>query len=488
MSQFQKFARNVGLMGITQIILGLQAFLLLPILTKFLGATDFGIWSQIKITVTLLGGLAVLGLDTAIIRFISGQHDKEKVSKEMISVLSISAFSAIIFGVIVYLFSNKIGFLLTHIISSNIYFKFIILILLVEVIYNIFLNFIRAKENVKLFFIIEVSKAIFELLLIYIFLSKDRGLFGIITVIVLVKTILIIIGMLNIKKEIKITKPSFESIKPYLSFSLPLIMVPLLTWIIQLGDQYIIGFYLGAKAVGIYGLAYSLCFIIRSLIDPIYMILGPALSKAWNQDDKNAVRLYFKYSYKYVFMLAIPAMFGLNMLAKPIIRIISTNEFVEGSILIPFISAGFILYCFWQLGGHFLHLKKETKKFTKVILLLVLVNIILNILLIPWIGYLGAAISTLITFGIAAGFGIKLIRSMGFSLMGNFLFKCTFSSCLMSVTILIIRNMLMVNEIVKLIIIIFVSVIVYFSTLFLLKGISKDELKFLKKIILSIKE
>ena len=58
MNPYKKFAKDVGLMSITQIILGLQAFLLLPILTKFLGATNFGIWSQIKITVSLLSGFS----------------------------------------------------------------------------------------------------------------------------------------------------------------------------------------------------------------------------------------------------------------------------------------------------------------------------------------------------------------------------------------------------------------------------------------------
>ena len=145
MNSSGKFAKDVGLMGITQAILGLQAFLLLPILTKFLGATDFGIWSQIRITVSLLSGFAMLGLGSAVVRFMSGQENKEKVSKEFISVLFISIVTAIVFGLLVFIFSDKLGLLLTHITYSGFFFKFVILMLVLSVFHGLFATFFRAK-------------------------------------------------------------------------------------------------------------------------------------------------------------------------------------------------------------------------------------------------------------------------------------------------------------------------------------------------------
>ncbi len=481
----RKFAKDAGLMSITQAILGLQAFLLLPILTKFLGATNFGIWSQISITVSLLGGFAMLGLGQAVLRFISGQENKEKVSKEFISVIFISIVTAIVFGILIFIFSDKLGLLLTHVTGSGFFFKFVILLLSLSVIHRLFANFFMAKENVKLYSSIEIARAALELGLIYIFLSKGYGLLGLIGTFILVKLTIIFLGLLNGRKYLKLARPSLKVIKPYLSFSLPLTILPILTWTIQSGDQYIIGFYFGAKAVGIYGLAYSLCFMIRTLLNPITLILTPALSRAWNKGNWKEVRTYFKYSYKYLFMIAIPAAFGLSMLSEPIIKLISTTEFIGGSILIPFISAGFVLYPFWTLGARFLFLKKETKKFTKVMLFLVIINILLNILLVPFLGPLGAAISTLITFGISAAIGIRLLKDMGFGLMGKFLFKCVFSSVLMSVAILILRNILVMNEIIKLGIIVVISVAVYFLILFYLKGISKSELRFFRTLVFS---
>lgn len=487
MDHFKKFAKDVILIGVAEVIVGLQAFLLLPILTKFLGATDFGIWSQIKITVSLVGGFALLGLDAAIVRFMSGQEDKKKVSKEFISILSISLVATFIFGLIIFIFSDKIALWLTHIPKASFFFKFIILMLLLDVVYTQFITFFRVKGNIKLFSIIEIIRVILEIGLVYIFLAKEFGLLGVILAFILVKAITILLGLINIKKNINFLKPSFEAIKPYLIFSLPLAITPLLWWIVQLGDQYIIGYFIGAKAVGIYALAYSLCYIIRFLCEPFFLILLPSLSRVWDQSDKEAAKVYFKYSYKYIFMLVIPAAVGLSLLAEPILKIISTEEFLEGRILIPIIAAGFALYIFFQLTIILLMLNKETKKITKILTALAIVNIFLNILLVPVFGALGAAITTLITFGIAAVVGAVIIKSQKFELMGKFLLTCLFSSGLMGVIILVLRNMLFINVILKMIIIISASVTIYFLVLYLMKCFSKEELIFFKKLILDIR-
>lgn len=483
MSQFQKFARNVGLMGITHFILGLQAFLLLPILTKFLGATDFGIWSQIKITVTLLGGLAALGLDTTIIIFLSGEKNKKKISEEFILFLMIALGAATFLGGMVFIFSKKIGLTLTHLNSAGFFFKFILVMLLLWVTHFLLITFFRAKENIKFYSLIEIIRVTVEIGLVYFLLIKGYGLIGVILSFILVESMLILVSLINIKKYILLVKPSFKTIKPYLSFSLPLIIMPVLSFLLQTGDQYIVGYYNGAKAVGVYALAYSLCVIIKILVDPIYLILQPVMSKYWNLGDQEKVRLYFTYSYKYAFMMVIPTLFGLSLLAEPILKIISTAEFVEAKILVPIIALGIALYTFFFLAMILLQLVKKTRKITKIFILIVVVNIFLNILLIPYLGNMGAAISTLIAFSIAAIYGIIIIKSMNLELMWKFLLKSVIASSVMGAAIIFLMNFLVLNEILKIIIIILSSSLIYFLTLFLLKSFDKEEFQFFTNLL-----
>lgn len=76
---YRKFIKDVGLIGITQVLIGLGGFFLLPVITKTLGSYDYGIWTQINITVSLLSPLALMGLSMGVVRFLSSEKDKEKI-------------------------------------------------------------------------------------------------------------------------------------------------------------------------------------------------------------------------------------------------------------------------------------------------------------------------------------------------------------------------------------------------------------------------
>ena len=65
MTEYKLFAQRVGLVGITNLIFSLRGLILIPILTKTLGADAYGIWSVIMVTISLLSPLALLGLTSA---------------------------------------------------------------------------------------------------------------------------------------------------------------------------------------------------------------------------------------------------------------------------------------------------------------------------------------------------------------------------------------------------------------------------------------
>jgi uncharacterized membrane protein len=60
----------------------IKGIILLPILTKTLGAELYGIWAQMLVTVSLLMPLALLQLGFAMTKFLAAEKDKEKVSKK----------------------------------------------------------------------------------------------------------------------------------------------------------------------------------------------------------------------------------------------------------------------------------------------------------------------------------------------------------------------------------------------------------------------
>lgn len=47
MPEYKLFAQRVGLMEIVNIIVSLRGLILIPILTKTLGADAYGVWSEV---------------------------------------------------------------------------------------------------------------------------------------------------------------------------------------------------------------------------------------------------------------------------------------------------------------------------------------------------------------------------------------------------------------------------------------------------------
>ncbi|GAI02363.1 unnamed protein product, partial [marine sediment metagenome] len=205
---------------------------------------------------------------------------------------------------------------------------------------------------------------------------------------------------------------------------------------------------------------------------PLGAVLYPNISKTYDEGNLDGTKNYLKYSTKYLMMVAIPSAFALSMLAKPLLQILTTPEFVSGSIVVPFVAFGAVLFCFFQIFVYIIHLVRKTKLTVRLLATSAGINILLNLILIPRMGVLGAAVATLIAYGVLGILTLMVTRRyLKFNLSLPFMAKSIFSSGIMALCIWLISP----QSIAMLIISIFVGVAVYFSVLLLIKGLSKEE-------------
>ncbi|HJH26261.1 MAG TPA: hypothetical protein C5S37_12365 [Methanophagales archaeon] len=78
MSIYKKFTKDVGIVGITNIILSLKGLILIPIIAKTLGASEYGIWAQVLVTLELIAPIAAMNSDFTFVRFFAGVKDKKE--------------------------------------------------------------------------------------------------------------------------------------------------------------------------------------------------------------------------------------------------------------------------------------------------------------------------------------------------------------------------------------------------------------------------
>jgi len=179
--------------------------------------------------------------------------------------------------------------------------------------------------------------------------------------------------------------------------------------------------------------------------------------------------------------LAIPFVFGALVLAEPALRLFTTTEIAsQGYFVVPLVALGVLFLGAYGVIGHILVLVKRTKIMALVWVIAAVANLGLNIALVPHLGILGAAIAVLVayllTLGIGSYYSFKALR---FTIDWWFIIKSLTASMMMALVIWIVSPHGILNTGMM----ILGGITLYGIILFLLKGLSNEEIAFFRRLL-----
>lgn len=479
MSTYTLFTKRVGLVGITNLIMNLRGLILLPILTKTLGADGYGAWSQILVTISLVMPFIMLGLPSSMVRFLPAE--KKNVGKGFFTVFFTILLTSVVFALFLLLASESLATLLLKDASLALIFKIASALVVLEALNQTSLQAFRIFGQIKKYSMLAIVQTFIEIGLVAFLVLSGFGLVGAILSILITRGVILLLSLYLVISHIGFSLPDFSVLRPYLLFGMPLIPSVVFEIIVASSDRYAIGFFMGASPVGIYSAAYGIGSIILVFLGPISYILSPTVFKSYDEGKIDEVKSYLSYSLKYFLMFSIPSVIGLAILAKPLLVALTTSEFVlSGMFIIPLVALSMVFEGVRAIFGEVLMLFKRTKIFGIASIVAGLINLILNIALIPYFGIIAAAVTTLLSYGIL-GFIMYYIsrKYMKFELNLSFILKSVVSSIIM---IFVIRMLSPIGA-VMILLTVGIGAVVYFCALFLLKGFEREELKIISEII-----
>jgi len=479
MSDHIIFFKRVLLTGIVRIVAVIKSLFLLSIITKNLGASNYGIFVQVITTVLFLQPFVELGLGSSIVRFLSSKN-KEEIIQGIITILSIVLLAGIITSLGLYLLSGNFANLFLKEESAEFIVKLASPLVMLDPLIAISLNSFRIFGQVKKYFEVSILQSLLEISFIICSVSLGFGLVGIFVSTLFTRLIILIIILHLLISYAGFKIPNFRLIKPYLIYSFPFIFTAVFEIVIALSDRYVIGFYMGSKDVGIYAASYSIGSIISVYSALIMYVLYPTLSNYYDKGLVREINVYLSYTWKYLMMLLIPSFFGLSILSSQLVSIFATSEFVfEGKYIVVIISLSMIFNSLYSLYGGIILLTKNTHIFALSCIFSGLLNLLLNILFVPIYGIIAAAVSTLISYLISAMIIYIYSRSIKFHIDYRFLVKSIFSSIIMTYFIWLYNPQGNLETLISVII----GCIVYFSILLLSKGFDEIEMETIYKIV-----
>lgn len=374
-------------------------FLMLPLYTGFLTTEEYGVISMITTTSELVVPVLTVCAHEGLFRFM---YDVEVSKADAWKVATYLFWRGILLCVIGI---TILGFFKIIQMEYLIYFfSFSV----VSGFFQLLSFYYRGLNRTNIMLETNVACAFFNCLFSIVLIVKYRlGLEGYFISQILGYIVSIIWGCFRVKlKGIIYIQVDKEIRKKIQKYSIPLIVTSIGWWIGNFIDRYVVTYFLGTSANGIYSVSYK--------IPTIISLLAMIMNRAWtlsvlNQNELQSSEKFMSKLYEMYNSVLILGSAFIILINIPLAKILYANKFYEawkytGPLVL---SATFItLSNFYDA----IFLKEKDTKSTAIVSVIVAVsNAILSLLLVQISGIMGVAIGTLISN--IAGYIIKIKKS-----------------------------------------------------------------------------
>ena len=471
---YRKFARNVFVVGATSAVQFVLGIVQLPLLTKTLGASGYGLWMQVLVTRSLLAPFTGLGLGDSLVRFLANEKDRDEIQEQFYSVILVSFGANLIVSLAV--------FALAYPLAMNFFegavqvVRLTAILVLMTPVTLLYLELFRAFQEMKKYSAFILAENIARMSLFAYLVLNGYGVVSIVLAAVGVYAVIFAVLFFLVKSRIGIKRPRFRYIREYLRFGLPLVPRSMSYWFINLSDRYVISFFLGVAPVGAYSAAYGIGGVPYIICNVLFIVLMAPISQLYDAGKMVEARTYLRFSVKYFLAIMIPFVFGAAFLAEPVLRIFSTPDVAsQARSSVPLLATAVLFLGVHNIISLILIVTRKTKTLAIIWIAAALLNLGLNIILVPRIGIVGAAIGTIAAYSLVLGLvSYYSFREFKFNIDWLFILKSVFASVVMSVVVWFMAPEAALPTLLA----VAVGVVVYGVIVVLLRGFSRSEISF----------
>jgi O-antigen/teichoic acid export membrane protein len=379
-------------------VVTIRGIVIIPLVTNLFGAASFGVWSATFGFVALVSSSGSLHLHGSLIRYIDSAENEQVYSDVLTLTTAISISVTAVFSIL-FIFGDISTLVSGTAIPPTKLLAATALLILSGIALPINMNYPRAKGRVKLREALRTGEEICEILIIVIlFAVFGRGVVDVMIALASFKLVLHVVSTGIIFYYFPVPLPDTRNFGKYLRYGTPMIPKEISSSLINNADKFLLIYFVSPAAAGVYSVAITVCRYIFNLSTVLNSSLYPSVTKAWRDGERTELRDLYYQAFRGYSIVGIPAVFGLSLLAEPIISLISTNSIADQSMtLVPILATGFLLRGYDNLITYIFTSNEDTGTISRAVVAAAIVNVVLNVLLIPPLGIKGAAIATFIS-------------------------------------------------------------------------------------------
>ena len=388
----------------------LASIVLLPIYTRFLTTTDYGILEVID---NLRGQLIIVllaGLVPAMAKFYK-EADSEETQKAVIgTVFWFIAFFSLFWLIVFLLFDNPLGTFLLGSPDLVFYIDLGATLLLVQAMFTTGTTYLNIRKQSKFFVMLSLIKlAVNVAVNLYLVVGLRLGAKGMMLgELVSSGGLAIFLAIyLNVKNGVHFNVPLLRKM---MTFGLPFIPNTFSAALMHGADRSLLRpRWPSMSAIGIYGVGYRFPFMLN------FLILG-SFGQIWNASviyevakQEEHQKTYAKIA-TYFITIYVVCQYMLAVMAPTIIRILAAPEYFEAWKTMQIVGLGMCFYTFHQFFSTGAYIKNKTWYLPVAYMVAATVNIALNWIFLPKYGYTAAAWSTVVTYFTFSAVGFVVFR------------------------------------------------------------------------------
>ena len=374
-------------------------------LARVLGPEDLGIYA---LGVTLIGFLGIfntLGLPQSAVRFVASYKAAAKY-RELHALIWQGAGLLLIANVIVAFLLLTFGRLAAvrfyHTPALVSYLPLFALMMLLAIISSFYGKVLAGYRDIKVrTWIVNFIGSPISMLLAVVLISMRFGLRGYITA--QIAGSLLVCVMLLVAVRRFTPEPARFSAQPFSSppkevwqFSAAMLGIGILEFAVSQVDKVALGFYLGAKAVGVYSVAAALVVYVPLVLSSINQIFAPTIADLHTRGEVALLNRLFQSLTKWALGLTLPLATVVIVFSHPLMRIFGP-EFESGWPILVIGTAGQLVNCGVGSVGYLLLMCGHEKQLMKVQAAMAILMVVVSFALVPVMGVVGAAVAAAVT-------------------------------------------------------------------------------------------
>ena len=473
MSQVQTIFKNMSWLAVSQVIASICGFIWTMLIARYLGVSDYGVLGFAISFTGILGFTMDWGISTHIVRHISTDNDSApKYLGNAIPLKSLFALGTIILTLIILILMKSNELLIT-----------VTLLFSIEMIVKSFVGLLhgsfQAFEEGKYQGISNTIVNTILLIFILIAIFTDLGIYGIAISYILANIVALIYCYYVLNKHI--TKPKFEFDKEFCKkitlLSIPFAITGLLYTVYYSIDVVMLTNIVGNYATGIYNATYKLISVLTLFYTVYTAVIFPVMSKFY-KNDKAMLLVSFEKSVKYLMLVMIPLAVATVFYSGDVMTLIYGQEYSAGASVLSILIWTVCLLFISGAANTLLNASHREVTVTKIYAVAAVFNIALNFILIPYLSYNGAALTTVLSDVLIVIIQVYVIYKLGhrpnrklYSDLG----KIIIGSGILGIILYILNLNMWVA--------IPVSIIIYLAITYLLRVFDDDDKYVIKEIL-----